>query len=844
MNNLLYTQNDLTKLVESHGGSIHSLPYSIRMLIENINKNRSHDAVEEHQITALINWQETQHKQIETPFFPKRIVLQDYTGIPLLVDLATYKSSKQLEQIEPAVPVDLVIDHSLNIQFTSTSNAFEQNLALEYEQNEERYSFIKWAQQGIKKLRVVPPSNGIVHQINLEYFTDLLSIENDFISTDSVIGTDSHTPMVNGVGILGWGVGGIEAESVMLGNPIYFKIPKVIGIELKGNLPETSNATDLALYITHFLRQEKEVVGNFVEFFGEGLDSLSVADRATISNMAPEYGAQLSYFPIDEKTYQYLIDTNRSEKIRLAKEYFDSQCLSYNPSSIPNYSIHLTIDLRKVSTVIAGPNRPEMKQSLTSLPDAFANYCINQQEIKRDETQHHGKIALASITSCTNTSNPQLMIAAGLIAKKTNELGLTVPSFTKQSFTPGSKVVTKYLESSGLLKELEKLGYYIDGYGCASCCGNSGNLHPQMIEAIEQDGLVAASILSGNRNFEARVQQLIKANFLASPPLVIAYSLAGTVQINLEEQPIQITTDGKPVYLKDIWPSKEEIQEIIDRDVSAPLFEENYKTIFQNERWAAIPSQTSTFFNWDEQSTYIQPSPFFTLEKSQTLHHLMPLLVLGDSITTDHISPAGSIKLQSPAGQYLVEKGVDPKDFNSYGSRRGNHEVMVRGTFQNVRLKNKLVAPKEGGFTKHIPSGETMSVYDASVKYAETGTPLCIFAGELYGNGSSRDWAAKGPLLLGVKTIFAKSFERIHRNNLIGVGILPLQFKQGDDYESLQLARFTSFSVELPNALTPGQLVTVRCSSDSETFTFEAILRLDTQFEIELYRRGGIFVGL
>lgn len=844
MNNQLYTQNDLTNLVESHGITIHSLPYSIRMLIENIDKNRSHQAVEEHQISALINWQETQHKQMETPFFPKRIVLQDYTGIPLLVDLATYKSSKQLEQIEPAVPVDLVIDHSLNIQFTGGANAFEQNLALEYEQNEERYSFIKWAQQGIKKLRVVPPSNGIVHQINLEYFTELISIENDLVITDSVIGTDSHTPMVNGVGILGWGVGGIEAESVMLGNPIYFKIPKVIGVELKGRLPETSNATDLALYITHFLRQEKEVVGNFVEFFGEGLDSLSVADRSTISNMAPEYGAQLSYFPIDEKTYQYLNDTNRSEKIHLAKQYFESQCLSYNPSTIPNYSIHLTLDLNKVSTIIAGPNRPEIKQSLDSLPEAFANYCINQQGIDEDEIQHHGKIALASITSCTNTSNPLLMIAAGLVAKKANELGLTVPSFTKTSFTPGSKVVTKYLDSSGLLKELEKLGYYIDGYGCASCCGNSGNLQPQMTEAIEQDGLVAASILSGNRNFEARVQQLIKANFLASPPLVIAYSLAGTVQINLDEQPIQLAPDGTPVYLKDIWPSKEEIQQIIDQFVAAPLFEENYKTIFQNERWAAIPAQTSTFFNWNEQSTYIQPSPFFTLEKSQTLQHVMPLLVLGDSITTDHISPAGSIKLQSPAGKYLVEKGVDPKDFNSYGSRRGNHEVMVRGTFQNIRLKNKIIAPKEGGFTKHIPSGETMSIYDASIKYAEINTPLCIFAGELYGNGSSRDWAAKGPLLLGVKTIFAKSFERIHRNNLIGVGILPLQFKQGDDYDSLRLERFTSYSVELPKVITPGQLVKVRCSNDSETFTFEAILRLDTQFEIELYRRGGIFVGL
>lgn len=844
MNNQLYIQSDLAKLVQSHGITIHSLPYSIRMLIENIDKNRSHQAVEEHQIIALINWQVTQHKQIETPFFPKRIVLQDYTGIPLLVDLATYKSSKQLKQIEPAVPVDLVIDHSLNIQFTGTTNAFEQNLALEYEQNEERYSFIKWAQQGIKKLRVVPPSNGIVHQINLEYFTELISIENDLIITDSVIGTDSHTPMVNGVGILGWGVGGIEAESVMLGNPIYFKIPKVIGVELKGSLPETSNATDLALYITHFLRQEKEVVGNFVEFFGEGLDSLSVADRATISNMAPEYGAQLSYFPIDGKTYQYLIDTNRSEKIHLAKEYFDSQCLSYNPTTIPNYSIHLTLDLSKVSTIIAGPNRPEIKQSLNSLPEAFSKYCIDHQGIGLDEIHHHGKIALASITSCTNTSNPQLMIAAGLVAKKANELGLTVPSFTKTSFTPGSKVVTKYLDSSGLLKELEKLGYYIDGYGCASCCGNSGNLHPQMMKEIEQDGLVAVSILSGNRNFEARVQQLIKANFLASPPLVIAYSLAGTVHINLDEQPIQMTTDGKPVYLKDIWPSKEEIQEIIDRFVAAPLFEENYKTIFQNERWSAIPSQKSTFYNWNEQSTYIQPSPFFALEKSQTLQNLMPLLVLGDSITTDHISPAGSIKLQSPAGQYLVEKGVNLKDFNSYGTRRGNHEVMVRGTFQNVRLKNKLIAPKEGGFTKHIPSGETMSIYDASVKYAETGTPLCIFAGELYGNGSSRDWAAKGPLLLGVKTIFAKSFERIHRNNLIGVGILPLQFKQGDDYESLQLERFTSFSVELPETITPGQVITIRCSSETETFTFEVILRLDTQFEIDLYQKGGIFVGL
>ncbi|MFY3790771.1 aconitate hydratase AcnA [Ureibacillus sp. MALMAid1270] len=844
MNNLLSTQNDLTNLVESHGITIHSLPYSIRMLIENIDRNRSHQAVEEHQISALINWQETQHKQIETPFFPKRIVLQDYTGIPLLVDLATYKSSKQLEQIEPAVPVDLVIDHSLNIQFTGSSNAFEQNLALEYEQNAERYSFIKWAQQGIKKLRVVPPSNGIVHQINLEYFTDLISIDNDVIMTDSVIGTDSHTPMVNGVGILGWGVGGIEAESVMLGNPIYFKIPKVIGVELKGSLPETSNATDLALYITHFLRQEKEVVGNFVEFFGEGLDSLSVADRATISNMAPEYGAQLSYFPIDEKTYQYLIDTNRTEKIRLAKQYFDSQCLSYNPSTIPNYSIHLTLDLNNVSTVIAGPNRPEIKQSLNSLPEAFEKYCIDQQGIKEEDIQHHGKIALASITSCTNTSNPQLMIAAGLVAKKANELGLKVPSFTKTSFTPGSKVVTKYLASSGLLNELEKLGYYIDGYGCASCCGNSGNLQPQMMKEIEQDRLVAASILSGNRNFEARVQQLIKANFLASPPLVIAYSLAGTVQINLDEESIQVTPNGKPVYLKDIWPSKEDIQQIIDEFVAASLFEENYKTIFQNKRWEAIPSQQSIHFNWDEQSTYIQPSPFFSREKSQTLQGLMPLLVLGDSITTDHISPAGSIRLHSPAGQYLVEKGVDPKDFNSYGTRRGNHEVMVRGTFQNVRLKNKLISPKEGGFTKHIPSGETMSIYEASVKYAETDTPLCIFAGELYGNGSSRDWAAKGPLLLGVKTIFAKSFERIHRNNLIGVGILPLQFKHGEDYESLQLDRFTNFSVELPETLTPGQLITVRCSSDVETISFEVILRLDTQFEIDLYRKGGIFVGL
>ncbi len=881
----------LPQLEKEGIGKISKLPISIRIVLESLLRNFDNgEKIGEEHIRSLANWGAKDERTDEIPFIVARVVLQDFTGVPLLVDLAAMRSavarmSKDPKIIEPLVPVDLVIDHSVQVDYAGSPEAYKANLEKEFERNAERYRFLKWGTQAFNSFRVIPPGIGIVHQVNLEYLAKGVFERDGVYFPDTLVGTDSHTTMINGLGILGWGVGGIEAEAAMLGQPVYFLTPDVVGVHLKGKLREGVTATDLVLRITEMLRQAK-VVGKFVEFYGEGARNLPATDRATIANMAPEYGATIGFFPVDEKTLDYFRSTGRSEEqILTIKNYFEAQQMFGIPSDGEiEYSVVLELDLASVEPSVAGPKRPQDRIPLSSVKTRFTElfskpitengYNKSPEDLNKrfnititDNGSNgrklplygerlknvseveigHGDVLIAAITSCTNTSNPSVMLAAGLLAKKAVERGLKVSPRVKTSLAPGSRVVTRYLEKTGLQRYLDELGFNLVGYGCTTCIGNSGPLHPSIEKTIVENDIVACSVLSGNRNFEARVHQNIRANFLASPPLVVAYALAGTVNIDLVNEPIGKDKDGRDVFLRDIWPSSEEIFDAFEKACTAEDYRQIYRDFAeQNPLWEEIPSPTGLIYQWDENSTYIQEPPYFenfTMEGGdfEDIVGARVLAIFGDSVTTDHISPAGAIKPDSPAGRYLQERGVQPKDFNSYGSRRGNDRVMIRGTFANVRIKNLMVSPKEGGFTIYQPDGVEMTIYDAAMKYKSANVPTVIFAGQEYGTGSSRDWAAKGTRLLGVKAVIAQSFERIHRSNLVGMGVLPLQFFEGQSAQTLGIKGDETFDIiGLENAK-PQQNVTLKIYRNGVLANqTQLILRIDTPIEIEYYKAGGI----
>ncbi len=868
----------LPALGEALGVDVSRLPVSIRIVLEAVLRNCDGHKVTEEHIHQLANWQPNAAREDEIPFLVARVVLQDFTGVPLLADLAAMRSvaarmNKDPKTIEPLVPVDLVVDHSIMIDHYGTPNALEMNMQLEFQRNQERYQFMKWGMQAFDTFRVVPPGFGIVHQVNLEYLARGVHHDktNNVYYPDTLVGTDSHTTMINGIGVVGWGVGGIEAEAGMLGQPVYFLTPDVVGVELKGQLREGVTATDLVLRITEMLRQEK-VVGKFVEFCGEGTASLSVTDRATIGNMAPEYGATMGFFPVDERTIEYFRGTGRTEdEIAAFEAYFRAQQMFGVPSaSAINYTKLLTLDLSTVTPSVAGPKRPQDRIELSAVKNTFIElfskpmaengFAQPAQKLtarvplgNTGDTVGHGDILIAAITSCTNTSNPSVMLGAGLLAKKAVEAGLSVPPRVKTSLAPGSRVVTRYLEKTGLLPYLDQLGFSLAAYGCTTCIGNAGDLTPELNQAIVENDLVCAAVLSGNRNFEARIHPNIKANFLASPPLVVAYALAGNITRDLTNEPIGKGKNGD-VYLRDIWPTSEELNALLNTAMDPEAYRANYAQITENpgELWQQIEGVSGQVYTWPK-STYIAEPPFFhdfTMEPKPmpAVRNARALAIFGDSITTDHISPAGSIKETSPAGQWLIENGVSRADFNSYGSRRGNHEVMMRGTFANVRIKNLMIPPLpdgsrfEGGETVHQPSGERMSIYDAAMRYINEGVPTVVFGGEEYGTGSSRDWAAKGTQLLGVKAVIARSFERIHRSNLVGMGVLPLQFKGSDSAQSLGITGAETFDiVGLEKEIRPQQDVTLIIRRpDGVEQQVTLLLRIDTPIEVSYYLHGGI----
>jgi aconitate hydratase len=882
------------------------LPYSLRILLENLLRTEDGRNVRPEDIRALAAWGRNktngnQQSEKEIAFTPSRVLLQDFTGVPCVVDLAAMRDAmKNLggdpSLINPLQPVELVIDHSVQVDEFGTPQAFETNALLEFERNKERYSFLRWGQTGFHNLAIVPPDTGIVHQVNLEYLARVVFVQEkegkQVACPDTLVGTDSHSTMINGLGVLGWGVGGIEAEAAMLGQPVSMLIPAVVGVKLTGRLREGATATDLVLVITEMLRRHG-VVGKFVEYFGPGLCDLPLADRATIANMSPEYGATCGIFPVDNETLRYLRLTGRSaEQIALVEAYCREQGLFHDEKTPEaTYSELLALDMTTVEPSLAGPKRPQDRVLLSNAGDSFtkalpslikpkaaaktgaptnggANSTRWEQEGGsptaigvEDPAVHehvpqsvktalkHGSVVIAAITSCTNTSNPSVMIGAGLVAKKAVQKGLSVPAWVKTSLAPGSKVVRDYLDHAGLIPYLEKLKFHIVGYGCTTCIGNSGPLPEEVSKAIDEKHLVVASVLSGNRNFEGRINSEVRANYLMSPPLVVAFALAGRIDIDLRKEAIGKGKDGKPVFLADLWPSQREVEEAIQHSVTAEMFSKSYAEVFAgDERWRGLAVPEGETYAWDQDSTYIRRAPYFddiTVKPApvEDIHGARVLAVLGDSVTTDHISPAGSIKKDSPAGKYLQEHGVKPPDFNSYGSRRGNHEVMVRGTFANVRLRNKLVAT-EGGFTRHLPTNAEMSIFDASQKYQAEGTPLVILAGKEYGSGSSRDWAAKGPALLGVHAVIAESYERIHRSNLVGMGILPLQFPAGQNAESLKLAGEEVFEItgvrNVVERYAAGQKVKVRTTGKGNTVEFEAMVRIDTPQEALYYANGGI----
>ncbi len=867
----------LSALKAISDSNIDRLPFSIKILLESLVRQLDNYQIKPEDVEALARWLPGPSNGREIPFKPARVVLQDFTGVPAVVDLAALRSVQARihhdpGNINPLVPVDLVIDHSVQVDQYGNMDALEFNMEREFERNIERYRFLNWAQKSFNNFRVVPPATGIVHQVNLEYLasvvTDRTVDGTRMAFPDSLVGTDSHTTMINGLGVLGWGVGGIEAEANMLGQPLYFVTPEVVGIRLTGRLREGATATDLALTVTHLLRKHG-VVGKFVEFFGAGLSRISLADRATIGNMSPEYGATMGYFPIDEETLRYLRNTGRAEEhVALVEWYAKEQGLfRTDDTPDPIFSDVVELDLGTVEPSLAGPKRPQDRIPLSKMQSAFQTaltapvaergFGLTPAETEKtaivhhsdnsEETLHQGSVVIGAITSCTNTSNPFVMIGAGLLAKKAVEHGIHPPKYVKTSLAPGSRVVTAYLERAGLMGYLSELGFDVVGYGCTTCIGNSGPLPDEVAAAVQEEDMTVSAVLSGNRNFEGRIHSQVKANYLASPPLVVAYSLAGTVDIDLQNDAIATGTDGKPVYLKDLWPSTDEIMTTMKGAIDPAMFREQYDNIFSaNDRWNQIDIPEGELYEWDKNSTYIQDPPFFSnwapgVNHIQSIHHARPLAILGDSVTTDHISPAGNIPVKSPAGQYLVEHGVDQKDFNSYGSRRGNHEVMMRGTFANIRIRNQMVPGVEGGYSIHHPDGEQGSIYDVAMRYQAEGVPLVVLAGIEYGTGSSRDWAAKGTALLGVKAVIAQSFERIHRSNLVGMGVLPLEFEAGTTAATLGFDGTEIFDIEVPTDIKPRQTITVRATRlDGSTTEFTTKARLDTPIDVDYYRNGGI----
>ena len=861
-----YSYFNLEEAVSHYGGDIKKIPYTIRILLESLLRKYDGVDVTKNHIENLATYNPKKTGG-EVPFKPSRVILQDFTGVPVVVDLASMRDAivangGDAELINPEIPVDLVIDHSVQVDFFGCDTALEDNINLEFKRNNERYEFLKWAEKSFDNYRAVPPATGIIHQVNIEFLSDVVIEKEGMLYPDSMFGTDSHTTMINGIGVLGWGVGGIEAEAAMLGEASFFPVPEVIGVRLTGKLPKIATATDLALKVTQVLRQEK-VVGKFVEYFGDGLSNLSLAERATIANMAPEYGATCGYFPIDDETLNYMRLTNRKEDhIALTKEYVKHNNLFYDPEHQAEYTKVVEIDLSTISPSISGPKRPQDLIDLTQAKQTFQESLVREagvqgfgltaDEINKKATVHFddqdikiqtGHVAIAAITSCTNTSNPYVLMSAGLLAKNAVERGLHVAPTVKTSLAPGSKVVTGYLRNSGLQTYLDTLGFNIVGYGCTTCIGNSGSLRPEVAEAITETDLLVSAVLSGNRNFEGRVNPLVKANFLASPPLVVAYALAGNTNIDLTTEPLGFDQNNAPVYLKDIIPTNDEVAEYVNKYVTRELFEQEYEHVFtDSEKWNQIPTEESKIYRWNESSTYIQNPPYFDKLGDdlaiKPLRNLKPLAKFGDSVTTDHISPAGNIAKNSPAAKYLDNHGVDYVDFNSYGSRRGNHEVMMRGTFANIRIQNQLVDGKIGGYTKY--NGEIMPIYDAAMHYREDNVDTLVIAGKDYGMGSSRDWAAKGSNLLGVKAVLAESFERIHRSNLVMMGVLPLQFLEGDTAESLGLTGLETYDINLSE--TPGihDIVDVVARDESDEKHFKAMVRFDADADIRYYKNGGI----
>ncbi len=863
----------LSGLEHNVTANIARLPFSIKILLESVLRNCDGYTIRQDDVISLANWQ-PQGKRQEIPYKPARVVLQDFTGVPALVDLAAMRDAMSEmggdpKKINPFIPCDLVIDHSVQVDYFGKANALSLNESIEFQRNAERYKFLKWGQASFKNLRVVPPSTGIVHQVNLEYLAPVVFHNQDthVCYPDSCVGTDSHTPMINGLGVLAWGVGGIEAEAVMLNQPIYMLVPDVVGIKLTGRLSPGATATDLVLRIVELCR-EFGVVGKFVEFYGPGLSSMSVPDRATISNMAPEQGATVSYFPIDDQTLDYMRLTGRSaELIELTERYAKLQGLFRNDQTVdPDFSQVMTVELDSIEPAIAGPKRPQDRIPLSQVGPTYrqvltapvgnkgmglAESDLNLHGVisKNGSTEliGHGAVVIAAITSCTNTSNPSVMLAAGLLAKKAVEQGLKVKSYVKTSLAPGSLVVTEYLKKSGLLSYLEQLGFYLVGYGCTTCIGNSGPLDVDVEKAILENDLVVSAVLSGNRNFEGRVHPLTKTNYLASPPLVVAYALAGSTAVDISHDPIGHSADNKPVYLKDIWPSNQEISDSIRQFVTPDIFRERYADVFTGtQAWRQLEISSTERYPWNKQSSYIRKPPFFAglVNQPQQLTPITgmrALAVFGDSVTTDHISPAGQIDPDSPAAAYLLKQGINRKDWNSYGSRRGNDQVMCRGTFANIRIRNLLIPDIEGNITIYHPRGEKMSFFDAAMRYKEADIPLCILAGKEYGSGSSRDWAAKGPYMQGVKAVIAESYERIHRSNLIGMGILPLQFVAGESVESLRLNGKETFTIEINDPTEPQQQILVcATANDGTTTKFNTLSRIDTPIEVQYYRDGGI----
>ncbi|MGB0826256.1 MAG: aconitate hydratase AcnA [Candidatus Poseidoniaceae archaeon] len=853
--------------LDENGIDTSHLPYSIRILLEGALRGNDGFLVTEQDVRNIASWQANGERG-EIPFRPSRVILQDFTGVPAVVDLAALRDAMvemggDAEKVNPQVPVDLVIDHSVQVDVSGAfHNALDMNLDIEYERNMERYKFLKWGQQSLKDFQVVPPSRGIVHQVNLEFLASVARQEDGVWLADTLVGTDSHTTMINGLGVLGWGVGGIEAEAVMLGQPIYMLAPDVVGVRLTGELKPGVTATDMTLRIVEMLR-EHGVVGKFVEFFGSGMAALTLADRATIANMAPEYGATCGFFPVDERTLDYMRLTGREDAdIAGVEEYCKAQGLWYDVSSPEkSYTALLELDLDTIQPALAGPKRPQDRVDLANMKHHFIEsltaelghqgHGLKQEDLSNGAIVeldgerfdlNHGDVVIAAITSCTNTSNPGVMLAAGLLARNARKRGLTVKPWVKTSLAPGSRVVTEYYEATGLQEDLNEMGFNVVGYGCTTCIGNSGPLPEQIDNAIEEAGLIVGSVISGNRNFEGRVHSKVKASYLASPPLVVAYAIAGNLEIDLETEPLGYSSDGSPVMLDDVWPSDEELAEALSA-ITPDMFRQRYADAMSEPRWDSIPAESSPLYPWEDDSTYIrlptffsglspEPSPIAPIEDAKVL------LKLGDSITTDHISPAGSFPKSGPAGQWLVERGVDARNFNSFGSRRGNHEIMMRGTFANVRIRNQMAPGTEGGFAKHPESGEVVSVFDAANAYSG---PKVVLAGSQYGTGSSRDWAAKGTYLLGVKAVIATSFERIHRSNLVGMGVLPLTFKSGESHESLGLDGNETYNIPVTDDVKPLQMLTITANKDDGTSVqFEAQVRLDTPVEVEYYRNGGI----